>query len=314
MELSIPNFPALQDPSFAIDPVQLQAEANSYCADPGAGDPAAGFFLGELPIGAFDTLCSVPPERQWVGPLLGLLHLSGYFGGIWLKGALSASGGGLGWEGVGQEVPADGSASRAVEILAEDRLAAALSPIESSLSAASREVVPALLAIYGYNLGYLRTLIEHSPAGMQLPTGVLECDSFLGCTSTAVRLDILEKNRALILNLSAPPSEPWREWAETVSRIEESTTGSGRSVWEGILSGSVVRPDAYGPLLALSAGYLMASEAAVLINMDAWASVDPGKSRCGLLLDAGLEVWSASYFLGLVSPAPEGTFPRLRCP
>lgn len=313
-DLWIPDYPPLTDPVYAVDPVELEMRAASYCAETDDVDAAAGFFLGRLPLKAIDDLCAGPAARERVGPLVGQLHLSGYFGGLWLKEMLSDSNPTSGSGSSPSAAIPDSGAGRAIELLANERLEVALGAGGADLLAASKDAVPALLAIYGYNLGYLRVLIEHSPHGADPPPGLLECKSFLDCTSSTVWLDILDQNRSVLTNLTSPPTDVWRDWKEAVSRIEESSAGSGRSVWEGILSGSTVRPDAYIPLLTLSAGYLMVGEAAVLVNMEAWAAADIEKARCGLLLDAGLQVWSTSYFLGLASLAPAGTFPRLKCP
>jgi hypothetical protein len=85
-------------------------------------------------------------------------------------------------------------------------------------------------------------------------------------------------------------------------------------VWEGILGGSSIATAAYQPLLDLSAGYLLVSEAAVLANATGFAEHDAASARCGDLVQTGLVIWSGSYFEGLASGAPSGTFPTLECP
>jgi hypothetical protein len=55
----------------------------------------------------------------------------------------------------------------------------------------------------------------------------------------------------------------------------------------------------------------MISKAAVLSSMLAAADGDAEVGRRSLLLQAGLWMWSGSYFAGLASNAPVGTLPQI---
>ena len=95
------------------------------------------------------------------------------------------------------------------------------------------------------------------------------------------------------------------------STVLESATGAGRFVWQAIASGGGFSPVSYAALVDLSSTYLMVGKAAVLSSMLAAADGDAATARSSLLLQAGLWMWSGSYFAGLASNAPVGTLPEI---
>jgi hypothetical protein len=102
--------------------------------------------------------------------------------------------------------------------------------------------------------------------------------------------------------------------ARLVTRWGEGSVDSGRAVWERILERSSFSESSYETLLELSAGFLLVSDVTVLAGMTAWAEREPEIGRSATLLQAGLVVWAGSYFLGLSSSSPPGTFPEVVCP
>ena len=55
----------------------------------------------------------------------------------------------------------------------------------------------------------------------------------------------------------------------------------------------------------------MISKAATLASMQSYANRDTELVPAALLLQAGLWMWSGSYFSGLASNAPRGTIPAI---
>ena len=72
--------------------------------------------------------------------------------------------------------------------------------------------------------------------------------------------------------------------------------------------------EAYGPLIDLSARFMLVSELTLLPTVKGYAEYDEESARCGLLQQAGMMAWLGSYVMGLSSTLPEGTFPELNCP
>jgi hypothetical protein len=177
-------------------------------------------------------------------------------------------------------------------------------------STVAHVTVPVMLALYGYNRGYLEYLLENPPAGVPSMRDTLTCNGFLDCNSSAFPLEIATRYDAALTNLAAPATPGWWEM-KLWSGVLESATGAGRFVWQAIASGGGFSAASYASLVDLSSAYLMISKAAVLSSMLAAADGDAEVGRSSLLLQAGLWMWSGSYFAGLASNAPVGTLPQI---
>jgi len=77
---------------------------------------------------------------------------------------------------------------------------------------------------------------------------------------------------------------------------------------------SEISSSIYNLLLDLSARFLLVSELTLLSMMKGYAECDYDAGKCGILQEAGMTIWATSYFMGLTSDLPEGTFPELECP
>lgn len=313
--VTLPAYPYAANTSIVVDEAALAADGGRFCRRTRGRGTAVDFYLGNLALGSVDRICdaSAPGAAE---VLLGNLYVSGYFGGIWLRDSLadrsSVSAARAAQEVVGMGLGDTVFASLAK--LAAKQLDRARNAPGGELIDAAHASLPLLLTLYGYNLGYIQVAVENPPAGNPTTTSPISCDGFLACSGTAVDLATLEQYAPALREIAAPPSDAWREVADDVSRFGEGSVAAGRGVWEGILGGSAIAGAAYQPLLDLSAGYLLVSEAAVLANAVAFAESDASAARCGALVQTGLVIWSGSYFEGLASPAPPGTFPTLECP
>ena len=123
-------------------------------------------------------------------------------------------------------------------------------------------------------------------------------------------MEISTRYDAALTKLADPTSLGWGEM-KLWSTVLESATGAGRFVWQAIAAGGGFSPASYGALVDLSSTYLMVGKAAVLSSMLAAADGDAETARSSLLLQAGLWMWSGSYFAGLASNAPAGTLPAI---
>ena len=96
----------------------------------------------------------------------------------------------------------------------------------------------------------------------------------------------------------------------TWTSLLEGATNIGEAVWARIAAGGF-SATSYVALVNLSSAYLMVSKAAVLSSMIGYADDDPATARDALRLQAGLWMWSGTYFAGLASSAPAGTIPTI---
>ena len=242
---------------------------------------------------------------------LGNLAVSGYFGGVWLRDNLrdtAPAAAPISSAAVDLTVSAIGM--RLFDALAGGLTAVAANAGPWLTTTVAHVTVPVMLALYGYNRGYLEYLLENPPAGVPSMRDTLTCNGFLDCNSSAFPLEIATRYDTALTNLAAPATLGWWEM-KLWSGVLESATGAGRFVWQAIASGGGFSAASYASLVDLSSAYLMISKAAVLSSMLAAADGDAEVGRSSLLLQAGLWMWSGSYFAGLASNAPVGTLPQI---
>lgn len=306
----VPAMPVERGASFAVSRGQIATAAADFVADGGDAADNPRFFFGDLAVRSLDALASTQPAPDQVRADLGNLAVSGYFGGVWLRDNLRVAP-----ESATEIGPAaKESGVSAVGLRIFDALAASLAGLATSrppiVRTAARVSVPVLLTLYGYNRGYLQFLLENPPAGVPSVRETLSCTGFLACNSNAFPLDIATRYDSALATLAAPTSPEWREMGMWTTLLE-GATGTGRFVWGLIAKAGAFSPASYGALVDLSSAYLMVSKAAVLSSMLAYAEGDTGLGQSALRLQAGLWMWSGSYFAGLASDAPRGTGPTI---
>lgn len=258
---------------------------------------------------SLDSLADATVSRGQVRVELGNLATSGYFGGVWLRDNLREPAP----TGEVSTAPTDLTVStlgiRIFDALGMGLTAAAEAHPVIATTAAHLSV-PALLALYGYNRGYLEVLLDNPPPGVTSMRDTLSCQGFLSCNSSAFPLEIATRYDDALANLARPGTLGWLEMAAW-SAVLETATGAGKLVWNVIAQGGGFSPASYAALVDLSSAYLMVSKAAVLSSMQATAEGDAEIARSALLLQAGLWMWSGAYFGGLASSAPRGTVPAI---
>jgi hypothetical protein len=287
--------------------------AAHYVADGGDPTDNARFFFGDLAVASLDALAepAVTPDQTRL--LLGNLAASGYFGGTWLRDNLHDTSSNTASP---KSAASPGALSpSAIGIHLFDALAAGLVGASQSsngwvVRTAAHVSVPVLLALYGYNKGYLDVVLENPPAGVPSMQDTLSCAGFLACNSSAFPLELATRYDGALDSLDNPASARWLEMTAWTT-VLQTATGAGRFVWEAIAAGGGFSPASYTALVDLSSAYLMVSKAAVLSSMIAHADGDTGVGRSSLRLQAGLWMWSGAYFAGLASGAPAGTLPTI---
>ena len=309
--VDLPQVPLSEGWSFTVSPDSVADVAAGYLADGGDPGDGARFFFGDLAVTSLDTLAGADRTAEQSRLQLGNLAVSGYFGGIWLRDNLR--------EAPAVAAPAMTASTdltvsaigiRLFDVLATGLMGAASTRSDWIARTAAHVSVPVLLALYGYNRGYLEVLLENPPAGVPSMRDTLSCDGFLDCNSTAFPLDIGSRYDTALARLDDPPTLGWQEM-RLWSAVLEGATGAGRAVWEAIAGAGAFSPASYQALVELSSAYLMVSKAALLSSMLGYADGDAGLARSSLRLQAGLWIWSGAYFAGLASSAPAGTMPAI---
>ncbi len=312
VSVRLPQLPVASGASFTISTDAIAGVAADYVA--AGGDPAdsARFFFGDLAVSSLQTLANPDITSGQVRTQLGNLAVSGYFGGIWLRDNLRDNG----------TAPDPNADTATVDLTVSsigihlfDALAAGLTGAAGAgnpwiTTTVAHASVPVLLALYGYNRGYLDVILQNPPAGVPSMADTLTCRGFLDCSSSAFPLQIATSYDTALTNLADPPNLPWLEmtaWA----KLLETATGAGRFVWENIARAGAFSPTSYAALVELSSDYLMVSKAAVLSSMIGAAEGNGDIAAAALRLQAGLWMWSGAYFSGLASNAPVGTLPAI---
>ena len=303
--LDIPVYPFWPTDALVVDRERLTDLATEFCGRESNDVPAVDFFLGYLPMRALDEsfcdaeLCESEPH------LWGDLYLSGYFGGIWLREL-------LGWN---NRVDSVDSLRFAFDVLASTGTrtldAVEFDGDDEILSAAERRLFP-LVVLYGYNLGFLQRILEVPPPGIAPPVGLLNCedDLIVDCDADDVGWDFVARYDESIDRLRFPPDDRWQQVRGSVDRAS-GFVDVGDFVWSGIRIDGLGE-EAYAVLVDLSLNFLLAGKAAAMGHATSWADLNPAEGRFARKTDAGMIIWSGSYFMGLASPM-DG-FPSLTCP
>ena len=95
-EVTLPPYPWWANEAFSISTERLGEMANEYCAG-GQAENAEDFFYRDMPLHAVAGLCEA--DEATVKELLGLMYLSGWYGGLWFRDHAGFGMGGDGSEG-----------------------------------------------------------------------------------------------------------------------------------------------------------------------------------------------------------------------
>ncbi len=321
----LPDYPYVQNDAIRIEPRLLDGLARDFLAGGGQVDEVPSFLFSFVPIRVFDGITRGRLDRLEEDE--GLLYLSGFFGGVWLRKALhfrpSAT------QSLLLSDPAPGAAMAPLSpapptaLSAGTRAFSFLTAFAAELNEAAREgnsaaiqevllnSLDTLLFLYGYNLGYLESILERPPEGVESPPGYLSCTHFLDCRTPVQGISELERLLTLIDGLADPPDSRWALMKEKVDRLGPPSRQAGYGIWNGFLSTEHMLPDDYFTLLDLSAGFLVYCQVLVLSAMDAWVYEDEEAGRVSLAVGAGMSAWIGGYGIGLISGDSEGRLPQI---
>jgi hypothetical protein len=284
------------------------------------------FLFSEVPVTLFDRVFATenPADELPVGAYLWLFHLSGYFGGVWLRGELVRTGKNDAIAAFSD--PQDEEGFRVEVAAAEAALAAASGSAEGVLryaraslfdrqpAAGSAQPQPGLVDTFGYNQGYLLQIVDDPPTGLRAPAGFLSCPADpatrpLHCEYLTNRLRALRRFDGVSKAL-AVGGHGYAEIAPLIPPIQAAGIARGRQVWHGMLDVQGFAQDAYEQLLDISSAFLETVQATALATARAVGERDAPVGRQAAVADALLGVWLASYMTGLTDGRADRTLPE----
>lgn len=315
--VQLTGYPYFPGTAMTPDAAMLDRMATEYAAQTADSPLMTRFLFGDVPVRLFDMIfASDDPSTLPLGSYLWLFHLSGYYGGLWLRGELIASGHNRMIENVnlppsqqqfGEMV---GDARRvldraaAPDVLVESEKSLYDQPNPESPDAPTRGLVD----LFGYNQGYLLQIAEKPPAGLVTPDGIVTCpadpaDGPLHCSYRTSRLDALARFEPAAERLRRGDGR-YGELAKSIAPLQADGIARGRQVWDGQLDVQGFEQEAYEQLLDISSAFLETVQAIVLATVQAVAEDDERTARQAATANAAMTVWLRSYIVGLTDGRP----------
>jgi hypothetical protein len=317
VKVALPEHPYFPGTVMQPDPGLLDGLADAYVRRTDEHARAMTRFLfGDAPVELFDRIfASDAPQSLPTGGALWVFHLSGYFGGVWLREELARSG--------HNEAIAGFSIIPSHEAFVEetDRAARALTAaaaggddVRAYAEASLFEAEHGLVDTFGYNEGYLLQIVERPPEGLTTPPGLVECpavaaDGPLTCGYGTSRLHALE-GFAGVSTALARGDGAYADVAARVVPVQDAGVLRGRAVWDGMLNVAGFSQEAYEQLLDISCAFLETVQATVLSTVRAVAEGDELAGRRGAVANACLGVWLTSYLVGITDGRDGRTLPE----
>jgi hypothetical protein len=312
VKVELTDYPYFAGTMMTPDPALLEQLASEYDARSGDGEPVMTRFLfGDVPVVLFDRIFTADdPARLPLGSYLWLFHLSGYYGGLWLRGELLASGHNRMIENVNlppteeQFVAEVGDAQTILDRAAGDDVLAYSEESLYDQPNPENEQAPTrgLIDLFGYNEGYLLQIVEKPPAGLVTPAGLVVCpdpvDGPLYCEYQTNRLGALRTFDPVARKLQAG-SGAYGVLAAKIAPVQAPGVARGRTVWDGQLDVQGFEQAAYEQLLDISSAFLETVQATALATVQAVAEQDELVGRQAATANAMMAVWLRSYIVGL---------------
>ncbi len=297
--MQLPNYPWFANDVMVQDHALLDRLVE---AEPG---PVDRLLFGRIPLRVFGDALTADGSTLPLRGLLWIMHLSGYFGGIWLRREIARA---------QPEAPLLG-----VDVVPDAAAFAELTDAQSAALDAVRGDDPSALAFaaarfeahldsYGYNRGYLTEILEEPPAGLASPPGFLIAPGLLDARYS---VDEIRGLPELVVRFTAQITSG-RIDVDDLSEKQALAHARGRSVWSTGLSVQGFPQEEYEQLLELSAYFLQGTQAAALASILATISGDAALARRSAIVDALLEPWSLSYRMGLLDGRSDRRLPTIR--
>lgn len=326
----LPEYPFFPGTTMREDAKLLNSLARRFEKEQ-SGDPLVmtRFLFSYVPVTLFDRVFTTaePADELPIGSYLWLFHLSGYFGGVWLRGELARTGHNAGLtsfsspqdeEGFGAQVA---SADDVLDV-ARGSKRALLRYNEESLFDTPNPDDPeqperGLIDTYGYNEGYLLQIVDAPPEGLSTPADFIDCPAMpslapLKCDYSVNRLAALNTFEPVAKKLSASFFEKnkYSALAEQIPPLQEEGIARGRMVWDGLLNVQGFSQEAYEQLLDISSAFLETVQATALASVQAAVEAKVVVGRKAATANALLKLWLDSYIVGITDGRPGRELPE----
>ena len=316
-EVHLPEYPYFEGTTMTPDRASLDDLATAYATRAGSAPVMTRFLFGDVPIVLFDRIFAAgDPATLPLGSYLWLYHVSGYFGGIWLRSELLRSGHNHMMANVNLPPTAEqftdevGDAQRILDrafgddVLAYNRESLFDQPNPENPDAPVR----GLADLFGYNEGYLLQIAEKPPRGLITPPGLVDCpvdpvEGPLFCRYGTSRLAALRAFDDIAARLREGSGE-YGALATELASAQALGIARGRTVWDGQLDVQGFEQDAYEQLLDISSAFLETVQATALATVHAVVERDAVVGARAAVANAMMTVWLRSYIVGLTDGRP----------
>ncbi len=314
--VSLPPYPVWSGTIIEQDARVLDELAAEYAAEVGLGAMNMPSFLyGWLPAHVLDIIIASPDPVAASEEYLWLFHLSGYFGGVWLRGELDSAQPGTLLSHV-RFPPSETAFKRLAadtqkaynKLLLGD--ASILSFNDASFlpsGFSSNPIFDGVVDNFGYNQGYMLQILEDPPAGLITPPAFdVVCSGALSCQYATPKLQALAGLQSVAADLNDGIKPAYTSLAAKIQPVQDSAELRGRNVWNGYLSVQGFPQNEYELLLDLSSGFLQNLNVAALLSAKGVVEDDVDTARKAVVANTLMTVWLTGYASGL----PHGRDPN----
>lgn len=320
------DYPYFPGSVIVVDQALLDGFATDYAKAQGKKPlEMTRFLFGEVPVRIFDEIFATknPATTLDIGSYLWLFHLSGYFGGVWLRGELVKTGKNptiAGFSIAQSQQAFSTQAEKAKRILdaASGPESGVLAYNQASLFDQPDPANPAttqrgLADTYGYNEGYLLQIADAPPAGLTTPAGFVTCPADaasrpLYCAYGTYQLEATRKFDPVSTKLAAGRGG-YAPLKSQIPPIQQGAIARGRQVWNSFLNVQGFSQQSYQQLLDISSAFLETVQATALASAEAVAEQDAPLGRQAATANACMSQWLASYTVGLIDGRPDRAIP-----
>jgi hypothetical protein len=297
--IELPDYPWFPNDVMAVDPALLDRLIS------GESGSVERLLFGRVPLRIFGDALTADAATLPLPGYLWIMHLSGYFGGVWLRREIARA---------QPEAPILG-----VDVTPDAAAFAELTDVQAAAVGSARGDDAAALAFagsqlesqldsYGYNRGYLTEILEAPPADLTSPRAFLVAPGLLDARYAVDEIAGLAELRDRFEDATTAGSVD----VDTMAAQQAESHARGRSVWSTGLSVQGFPQEEYEQLLELSAYFLQGTQAAALAAALASIDGDVDLARRAALVAAVLAPWSISYRMGLLDGRADRALPTIR--
>jgi len=297
--IELPDYPWFPNDVMAVDTALLERLLEDESGS------VERLLFGRVPLRIFGDALTADAAMLPLPGYLWIMHLSGYFGGVWLRREIARAQPAAPLLGV--DITPDTASFGELTGVQAAAVDAARGGDAAAIAYAAGQL-ESQLDSYGYNHGYLTEILEAPPAGLTSPRDFFVAPGLLDARYAVDEIAGLTMLRDRFAAATAAGSID----AATLTAQQAESHTRGRSVWSTGLSVQGFPQEEYEQLLELSAYFLQGTQAAALAAVLASAEGDADLARRAALVAAVLAPWSISYRMGLLDGRADRALPTIR--